>query len=178
MSTGDVRVRPGELKQTRGRDWLIRFAFGAGVSALAGIVAALAGPTVGGLFLAFPAILLASLTLVAQEDGPRLARDEARGATIGTLGLLAFAAVLVVLVGRAPIWAALLAAALAWTVVAVGGYLLARRAGAGGDDDAPDGAPAGANPDPGRGRPAAAHPGRRSPAPGPAARTGRGAPPG
>jgi hypothetical protein len=43
--TGDeVRVRPGELKRTSSRDWLIRFGFGAGVSALAGVVSALAGP--------------------------------------------------------------------------------------------------------------------------------------
>jgi hypothetical protein len=60
-----VRVQPAELRDASGRDWVMRLGFGAGVSALAGIVAALAGPRVGGLFLAFPAILLASLTLVA-----------------------------------------------------------------------------------------------------------------
>jgi len=49
-------------------------------------------------------VLLASLTLVAQEEGVRQARNEARGATFGTLGLLAFAVVLAVLVGRAPVW--------------------------------------------------------------------------
>jgi hypothetical protein len=69
----EVRVRPGELKRTSPRDWLIRFGLGAGVSALAGVVSALAGPRIGGMFLAFPAILLASLTLVAKEDGPRQA---------------------------------------------------------------------------------------------------------
>jgi uncharacterized membrane protein (GlpM family) len=130
----DLQVKPVELKQTEFRDWLIRFGFGAGVSALAGVVAAFAGPLVGGLFLAFPAILLASLTLVAQEEGVRQARNEARGATFGTLGLLAFAVVLTVLVGRAPVWLALVAASAAWTAVAVGGYLTARAAGAGGDE--------------------------------------------
>ncbi|TMM41414.1 MAG: DUF3147 family protein [Actinobacteria bacterium] len=134
MSSDDVQVRPAELKETELRDWLIRFGFGAGVSALAGVVSALAGPLVGGLFLAFPAILLASLTLVAQEEGVRQARNEARGATFGTLGLLAFAVVLAVLVGRAPVWLALVAAVAAWTVVAVGTYLVARAAGAGGDE--------------------------------------------
>ena len=132
--TDDVQVKPGELKETELRDWLIRFAFGAGVSALAGIVSALAGPLVGGLFLAFPAILLASLTLVAQEEGVRQARNEARGATFGTVGLLAFAVVLAVLVGRAPVWLALVAASAAWVVVAIGAYLVARGAGAGGDE--------------------------------------------
>jgi len=136
----ELKVSPGELKETGARDWLIRFAFGAGVSALAGIISALAGPLIGGLFLAFPAILLASLTLVAQEEGERQARNEARGATFGTVGLLVFAAVLTVLVGRAPIWLARSAACVGWTVVAVGGYLVARRAGAGGDEpvESPD----------------------------------------
>jgi hypothetical protein len=133
--TGDeVRVRPGELKRTSSRDWLIRFGFGAGVSALAGVVSVLAGPRIGGMFLAFPAILMASLTLVAKEDGARQARNDARGAALGTLGLLAFAVVVGVTVTRWPLWAALVAAGAGWTVVALGGYLVARLVGFGGDE--------------------------------------------
>ncbi len=127
-------MQPAELRDASGRDWVMRFGFGAGVSALAGIVAALAGPRVGGLFLAFPAILLASLTLVAKGDGIRQARDDARGAGIGTLGLLAFALVLVATVPRWPLWLALPAAVAAWTVVAVGGYGVARLLGYGTDE--------------------------------------------
>jgi hypothetical protein len=56
------------------------------VSAVAGVISAVAGPRAGGVFLAFPAILLASLTLVAKEEGPARARDDARGAIFGTLG--------------------------------------------------------------------------------------------
>lgn len=129
-----VRVRPGELAQTSPRDWLIRFGFGAGVSALAGVVSALAGPRIGGIFLAFPAILLASLTLVAKEDGARQARNDARGAVLGTLGLLAFAIVVAATVTRWPLWAALAVASVTWTVVALGGYFIARRLGFGGDE--------------------------------------------
>src|SRR5437763_1756121 len=44
--------------------------------------------------------MLASLTLVAKEDGARQARNEARGATLGTLGLIGFAAVLAVTLPR------------------------------------------------------------------------------
>jgi uncharacterized protein DUF3147 len=88
-----IEVKPAEIKQPKARDWLIRFAFGAGVSVLAGVGAALFGPRVGGVFLAFPAILLASLTLIAEEDGLRQARDDARGAAAGTAGLLVFALV-------------------------------------------------------------------------------------
>jgi uncharacterized membrane protein (GlpM family) len=117
-----VAVRPEELTTTTARDWVIRFAFGAGVSAVAGVVSAVAGPKVGGLFLAFPAILLASLTLVAQEGGRRHACDDARGATFGTLGLLAFAVGVAVFTAKAAMWIVLGAASAAWLVVALGAY--------------------------------------------------------
>jgi uncharacterized membrane protein (GlpM family) len=134
-SRGDeVRLRPGEFRQAGVRVWLIRFAFGAGVSALAGLVSAFAGPRVGGLFLAFPAILLASLTLVAKEEGLRQARNDARGAVLGTLGLIGFAVVAAVTLTRWTLWAALGAASIAWTIVALGGYPIAHRIGVGGDE--------------------------------------------
>jgi uncharacterized membrane protein (GlpM family) len=132
----EIEVKAGKLRETRARDWLIRFGFGAGVSALAGIVAAVAGPRVGGVFLAFPAILLASLTLVAKEDGVRQSRNEARGATYGTLGLVVFALTATVLVGRSPVWEALVVATIAWTLAALAGYFIARRLGHGGDEPA------------------------------------------
>jgi hypothetical protein len=132
----DLALSPAKLRETGARDWLIRLGFGAGVSGLAGTVSALAGARAGGLFLAFPAILLASLTLVAQEEGVRQARNEARGATFGALGLVVFATVVAVLTGRAPVWLALTAASAARTVVALGGYLVARWCGAGGDEPA------------------------------------------
>ena len=58
--TEQPQTRPGKLRDTPVRDWIIRFAFGAGVSAVAAVVAKVGGPAAGGLFLAFPAILLAS----------------------------------------------------------------------------------------------------------------------
>jgi hypothetical protein len=122
-----IRLRPGELARTRPRDWLIRFVFGAGVSAFAGMVTAIAGPRVGGVFLAFPAILLASLTLVAREEGLRQASDEARGATFGTIGLAGFAVTAAALAGPWPPSATLCAAAMAWAVLAFGSFLLGRR---------------------------------------------------
>ncbi|TVT56104.1 DUF3147 family protein [Amycolatopsis rhizosphaerae] len=129
-----VRFRPAALKDSRPRDWITRFGFGAGVSVVAGVVSVLAGPRVGGAFLAFPAILLASLTLVAKEEGVRQARNEARGATFGTLGLLAFALVTALTVGRLPLWLVFVAAVSGWALVALGAYLIARFAGAGGDE--------------------------------------------
>jgi hypothetical protein len=52
----------------------------------------------GWLFLAFPSILPASLTLVVQHDGRRAAADDALGSVVGAVGLAAFGAV----VGYAP----------------------------------------------------------------------------
>ena len=116
------------------KDLLIRFAFGSGVSAAAAIVSALAGPFEGGVLLAFPAILLASITLVAKEEGLRRARDDARGAAMGTLGLLAFALTAASLLPQHSAWLALGAATAAWVVVSLLAYGVARAVGRGGDE--------------------------------------------
>jgi hypothetical protein len=130
----DVEVEPGELRSMSPRELGIRFAFGAGVSLLAAIVSTLAGARVGGLFLAFPAILLATLTLMERKDGLPPARDDARGAVLGTVGLVAFAIVAAALLPRwHPAWA-LVAATGAWAAVSGTAYLVLRRAGAGGDE--------------------------------------------
>jgi hypothetical protein len=65
----DIQAESNKLGKPPARDWFIRFGFGAAVSAVASVIAAVAGPRAGGVFLAFPAILLASLTLVAKEEG-------------------------------------------------------------------------------------------------------------
>jgi hypothetical protein len=105
------------LKKSRPRDIAVRFAFGGSISVLAGLVAKYWGPIVGGLLLAFPAILPASLTLVKQHDGRAKAVDDARGGRLGSAGLIAFAAT---------VWAAsatwrptivLIVATLVWAVV-------------------------------------------------------------
>jgi uncharacterized membrane protein (GlpM family) len=130
-----IRVEGGKLGKPPRRDWFIRFAFGAAVSAVAGVISAVAGPRAGGVFLAFPAILLASLTLVAKEEGQEQACDNARGGAFGTIGLVAFAVVVAVAATRWPLWATLLSATLAWAAAAFLGYGAARLSGAGGDDE-------------------------------------------
>ncbi|OIJ95738.1 hypothetical protein BIV25_20020 [Streptomyces sp. MUSC 14] len=116
------------------KDLLVRFGFGAGVSLLAAVASAVFGPFVGGVFLAFPAILLASLTLMTKEEGLSSARDDTRGAVLGTLGLVAFAVVTTVLLDHHSAWLALGAATAAWAVVSLGAYAIVRAAGHGGDE--------------------------------------------
>jgi hypothetical protein len=96
---------------------LVRFAFGGAVSVSASLVASHWGPGVGGLFLAFPAILPASLTLVKQHGSRTDAADDARGARLGALALLAFAGIVFALHERAPVFVLGLAT-FAWLFVA------------------------------------------------------------
>jgi protein-S-isoprenylcysteine O-methyltransferase Ste14 len=76
----------------------------------------------GGMFLAFPAILPASLTLIERDAGKQEASIDAEGAIIGAIGLLAFALVVsfgIKTMGAIP---ALIAAATAWLVASLGIY--------------------------------------------------------
>jgi uncharacterized membrane protein (GlpM family) len=118
------QTRSEKLRQAPARDWLIRFAFGAAVSALAAVVAKTAGPAVGGLFLAFPAILLASLTLVAKEEGGHRAREDSRGAALGALGLIGFGLVVWATTPRWPVALTLVVATLAWAAISGLAYLI------------------------------------------------------
>jgi hypothetical protein len=118
------QVQPGEVAKTPAREWLVRFVFGAGVSALAAVISEVWGPKVGGLFLAFPAILLASLTLVAKDEGAHQAREDARGAALGATGLVGFALVVAATARHWPVWATLTTATLTWVVVSGAAYAL------------------------------------------------------
>jgi uncharacterized membrane protein (GlpM family) len=130
----EIGVRIGRLRDIRPAAVLVRFAFGAAVSAIAGLVSRAYGPQAGGVFLAFPAILLASLTLVAREQNLRAARDDARGAAIGSVGMIAFAVVCAAGAHVAGGPVALCTATVAWVLVSAGGYLLVRRLGHGADE--------------------------------------------
>jgi hypothetical protein len=121
------RERPSlDPKRARGvslRPLLVRFAFGAATSAVAGIISLAWNARTAGIMLAFPAILAASLTLIADEESRRAAREDARGAVIGALGLAAFALVGYVSFGHMPSVLVLALALLAWICVACGLYL-------------------------------------------------------
>jgi hypothetical protein len=121
------------LRKTRWNEYSVRFLFGGAITLATGFVAKHFGPVVGGLFLAFPAIFPASVTLVAKHErekkqkagmdgtarGEKAAALDARGAAIGTFGLGFFALLIWKLL---PIWnwmTVLGLAILAWLVVSI-----------------------------------------------------------
>lgn len=103
-----------------------RFGFGAGIAIVAGLVGMRFGPLLGGLFLAFPAVLPAALSMIERKEGEEKADVDAIGAVLGSGGMLAFAlvAALGVPVSAFP---ALALASAAWIVVAAGLFLLVRQ---------------------------------------------------
>lgn len=114
----------GKITGVRSRELLYRFVAGALTSVAAGVVTLLFGPRVGGVFLAFPAILAASLTLIEREEDSAEARDDARGAIVGGAALAIFAVVAALMIGHVAGAIALAAAAVAWLLAALVGYAL------------------------------------------------------
>lgn len=100
-----VTVDTQTLRQTKPHELVIRFLAGGIITALTGIIAKKFGPAVGGLFLAFPAILPASVTLINKHErerkeklglrgtrrGRHAAAADAAGAAIGSIALFVFA---------------------------------------------------------------------------------------
>jgi uncharacterized membrane protein (GlpM family) len=119
-SIGTQVAKVGDL---RIRDLIVRFIFGAITSAVAGSLSILFSPIVGGVFLAFPAILAASLTLIAEEEDMEESREDARGAAVGAVALGAFAGIGVLTFTMIGWPLALVAASAGWALVALGLYL-------------------------------------------------------
>lgn len=109
---------PGKAGKARSRDLAIRFVAGALTSITAGLVTLAFNARVGGILLAFPAILAASLTLIEQQEDSVDAREDARGAIAGGVALAVFAAVAAVSLGHLAGALSLAIAALAWLVTA------------------------------------------------------------
>lgn len=128
-----IRFKASALKRTSWKEYGVRFAFGGAITVLAGILAKVYGPSLGGLFLAFPAIFPATSTLIESHErqkkiehgksgwmrGRRAAAVDARGAMWGSLGLMCFAAFIWKLL---PTWnaaAELLAALIVWILASI-----------------------------------------------------------
>jgi hypothetical protein len=94
-----------DLKDTKWYELAVRFLFGGAITAITGMLAKRYGPVFGGLFLAFPALFPASATLLEKHErekkrkagisntsrGREAAALDARGAAIGSIGLVGFA---------------------------------------------------------------------------------------
>ena len=129
-----IQISLSPFFKTRWYEYAIRFLLGGIITVLAGLIADKWGPGVGGLFLAFPAILPASATLIEKHEreakqvkglsgsvrARKAAAIDAAGASIGSIGLFAFAifisyllphySALLILISAAVVWMAVSAA--------------------------------------------------------------------
>ena len=115
---------PEEIGTHRVRDYIIRFCFGAAISLVAGLIGMKFGPRLGGVFLAFPAILPASLTLIAKKEGNDPAARDSIGAVLGAIAMIAFAVIVSLWAVRLGVVLALAIGLVVWLVVAVALYAL------------------------------------------------------
>jgi hypothetical protein len=123
-----VKIDLSSLKSTRPHEYAIRFLFGGLLTVLTGLIAKKYGPAIGGLFLAFPAIFPASVTLIEKHEkqrkrkagyegtnrGRSAASLESAGTSIGALALVFFAFILYRCLPVYSAWLILIIAGLAW----------------------------------------------------------------
>jgi len=126
-----VTLNLSAFRETNWHEYLVRFALGGLITVVAGLIASLFGPVVGGLFLAFPSIFPASATLVEKHERRRKERNglegktrgklaagvDAAGAALGSIGLGAFGFVVWQRGPQLPPWMVLTCATLAWAIV-------------------------------------------------------------
>jgi hypothetical protein len=103
-----ITLKPNALKQGHWYEYLIRFVLGGLATVVAGVVADVWGPAVGGLFLGFPAIFCASATLIEKHErerkkskglkgaarGKNAAALDAAGAGLGSVAMAAFGVII------------------------------------------------------------------------------------
>jgi uncharacterized protein DUF3147 len=80
-----------KLSKSSPPELLIRFVFGGGIALVAAVAGTVFGARFGGLFLAFPAVLPATLTLIEKKEGTTKAWADASGGVLGAIGLAGFA---------------------------------------------------------------------------------------
>jgi hypothetical protein len=138
--TTPIRISPSSLREGRWYEYLIRFVLGGAATVITGLVSSRYGASVGGLFLALPAIFCASATLIEKHEirrkreaglaGERRGREaaalDAAGAALGALGMLAFAGVFWLLVERS-VAGAFAGASLAWLCVSMTAWFVRRK---------------------------------------------------
>jgi hypothetical protein len=132
-----VSAKFGALKGIKAHEFAIRFLFGGLCTVAAGLIAKRFGPSIGGLFLAFPAIFPASASLIEKHEKQhkqRIGRDgtirgraaasiDAAGASLGALGLIAFAVTVWRGLPQHGSWLVTTSASVAWFAMAICGWL-------------------------------------------------------
>src|SRR5437868_5599011 len=128
-----VALSTSGLKRAKWYEYVIRFALGGIVTASAALIAKRISPSFGGLFLAFPAILAASSTLVEKHEcqrkrerglngmhrGRHAAGADAAGAAMSSVGLITFAIFAWKLLPQHSLLAVIPGATVLWALVAV-----------------------------------------------------------
>lgn len=136
-----ITVDFSELAESKWYEYVTRFVLGGFVTAAAGMVARKYGPALGGLFLAFPAILPATTTLIDKHEkerkeqhglagarrGRQAAGVEAAGAAIGSTGLFVFACVVWKWVPQHSAILVIAVAVIAYAVVAISAWTIRKR---------------------------------------------------
>jgi hypothetical protein len=135
-----ISFSPSALKEGRLYEYLIRFALGGAATVFTGLVSSRCGASIGGLFLALPAIFCASATLIEKHEirrkreagldgrgrGEEAAALESAGAVLGAIGMLAFAVTFSLTVEDS-VPTAFIGASLAWLVVSIAGWCVRRK---------------------------------------------------
>jgi uncharacterized protein DUF3147 len=128
-----IKVDTAGLRSSKWYEFALRFSFGGIVTALAGLAAKRFGPEIGGLFLAFPAILPATATLIKKreqekkeragyegaERGRSAAAVDVAGAALGGFGLVAFSLVVWLRMREWKTAVVLVTATVVWFLVAI-----------------------------------------------------------
>jgi hypothetical protein len=136
-----VKVNWSALRRTRWYEYTIRFLFGGAATAITGLIVKKFGPEIGGLFLAFPAIMPAAVTLAEKHQierkhekgmhGTRWGRVvggvDSAGAAMGSLGLMVFAVVVWKSLPRMGAAIVVPAATGLWLITAVAVWWLRKR---------------------------------------------------
>jgi len=136
-----VKLQFATLRKTRWSEYATRFLIGAFVTVMAGLIAEKFGPSIGGLFLAFPAIFPASASLIQKHERQRKERAgmngtdrgrvaagiDAFGAALGSVGLVAFAITTWKMLPHFPLAFTLTGATFAWATTAALFWILRKR---------------------------------------------------
>jgi hypothetical protein len=128
-----IEMNFSSLRETKMSEYAARFLFGGMCTILAGLVARRYGPTVGGLFLAFPAIFPSGASLIENHEKTRKAKVgldgtargraaaavDSAGVSLGCIGLMVFALILSRELPQHSAYEVIPCAVLAWMSVSI-----------------------------------------------------------